>query len=352
MGSSLRRQVIENSMQQDERLAVEGHLRSQRQQTKKSPEAARKTTSRRGQPKAFLMLADSPYLGGAAGGAEADARAARGNGGICKSVDGARLYGYYAKAGIRNLVFWAPIRRELADAIRDHIVLVRILERIRGEVACKDFPAVARAAVGSVLTEEGLDEGSFLRNVSVTFSAYHWVGRELSVHSRHLHLALAAWETLEIARGARLFRGPSITAAYTPQRAAEQWSRLREAFVRLSEVLGGQPRARVEARIASLQAAYRPVFQRKSALYWHQWKKLTQAPAGQPQPSSAGARTSLILRLEAALRAWRREASRRALRARRASAREQKTRAEISRKRRWDGKESLAAFERRVLGQS
>merc|ERR1711974_234079 len=111
----------------------------------------------------------------------AHVREVRGRSGICKSCARGQMYGYYAKVGVENLIFWGQIHRELADAVRDHILLSKMLEQIRCSNDGRDFTSRVRSAVALVLAEECLDASSFLRTVTVRFSAQHWIGRGLSV---------------------------------------------------------------------------------------------------------------------------------------------------------------------------
>merc|ERR1712032_493060 len=119
------------------------------------------------------------------------------------------------------------------------------------------------------LKEESLNEGGFLRAVTVRFSAQHWLGRGLAIHFSGLHKALDAWQRLRAARGEQLFLGGHNTAAvYTPERAEQQWLRLREVFVRLQTEAGRRRGQRlqpsdVEARVRHLEASYRCTFARK-----------------------------------------------------------------------------------------
>merc|ERR1712176_805515 len=93
----------------------------------------------------------------------------RARSGICKSTANGHMYGYYAKVGVQNLVFWGQIHRELADAVRDHILLSKMLEQIRCSRDREGFSSSVRSAVVAVLAEEGVEEASFLRTVTVRF---------------------------------------------------------------------------------------------------------------------------------------------------------------------------------------
>merc|ERR1712187_771816 len=109
----------------------------------------------------------------------------------------------------------------------------RVLEHIGRADARMDFVSKIRAALASVLANEGLREGEFLRSVTVHLSAHHWIGRGLSIHCDELDKALQAWQKLENARGPLLFQGGHATAAYTPERADQVWQCLKKILVEL-----------------------------------------------------------------------------------------------------------------------
>mmetsp|Transcript_98117 Transcript_98117/g.245966 ORF Transcript_98117/g.245966 Transcript_98117/m.245966 type:complete len:504 (-) Transcript_98117:65-1576(-) len=342
MNGTLRRQVIEKVMQQDQRLALEAYMRSEREGLKAA--CAAKPDHN---PGTLSMLANMPCESTSSDEAESEIPRGRGHGGICKSAEGARVYGYYAKVGIRNLIFCTRIHRELKGAVRDHIILSRILEHIRCEGTRGHFPTVVRTAVASVLFEEGLMEGEFLRSVGVTFSAQPWIGRGLYVHCQQLGRALEAWRRLESAKGAPLFKGARVTSAFTPERLEEQWCQVREVFIQLQTKEGQIQRSQVEAFLAALEARYRPVFARKAARWWQQWQRAQVGGAA----DRVNAERALLRRCERAIRTWRQEAAREVRRKQRAEAQEQKMRWAQMRKRCWNGVEPIAEFERRVHGR-
>jgi len=260
------------------------------------------------------------------------------------------VYGYYAKASIRNLVFCTRIQRDLANAIRDHIVLLKILEYAHREnTAGRDFPAAVRSAVASALFEEGLHEGAFLRSVGVSVSAYPWIGRGLYVHCQQLDRGLAAWARMEEAKGVPLFKGNCISSAFTLQRLQEQWRRIREAFVQVQMESGRLARQQVEAFLMAQEASYQPRYTRKVARWMQQWRRAqTIGAAGR----TVATERRLLQRFEWVVQSWRREAVREVRRKQRAQAMARKYGWMLKRKRCWDGKESMADFQRRVRGRA
>jgi len=342
MNGTLRRQMIENAMQQDQRLALEAYMRSEKE--------GQKTwcaTKPRPSPGALNVLANMPCESTSSDEAETEMPRGRGHGGIGKSAEGTRVYGYYAKVGINNVVFCTRIHKELKDAVRDHIILMKIAEHIRREGARGHFPSVVRAAVASVLFEEGLNEGEFLRSVGVTFSAQPWIGRGLYVHCQQLGRALEAWCRLETAKGASLFKGACVTLAFTPQRLEQQWRRVREVFIQLQTEEGKIQRSQVEGFLAALEARYRPIFARKASRWYQQWQRAQAAGA----VDRVNAERALLRRCERAIRTWSQEGAREVRRKQRAEAQKEKFRWAQMKKRRWNGVEPIADFERRVHGR-
>jgi len=343
MGGPLRHKVIEGLMQQDERLALEAYMHSQKN--------GRKVDDAKPSCHDFGKVKRRPDSSGgdtSSGDSEPNEHAEKGCGGIYKSANGDRVYGYFAKAGLRNLVFFTRIQQDLVDAVHDHIILTKTLERIRCENADKAFPLAVQIAVASVMAEEGLQEQRFLRGFSVSFSAHHWIGRGLSVHRNRLDRALEAWQRFEIARGVPLFKGSTVFTTYTPMKAQEQWQRVREAFIQLQTEDGRLPRSQVEEYLAAAEASYRPMFERKVAAFLRrQWRQATHG-GGREKRGDADADSSVLRRVEAVLRAWRRDVAREQRQRKRAEYRKQMDREKLGKKRLWDGKESLADFQRRV----
>jgi len=284
----------------------------------------------------------------------------RGRSGICRSAAKGQLYGFYAKTGMMNLTFWGQIHRELADAIRDHILLSRVLERIRSSASIGDFTANVHDAMQSVLLEEGLDERKFLRTVTVRFSAQHWLGRSLAVHFSKLEDALKAWTSLrEVQSSARLFAGGHGSAAYTFEGAERQWCRLRRLFVELQAGIGRRAGQRIrcedaEAQLAAWEAAYNSTRAKKLARFRLRQERLSAAAAAEAAAVPGGKRgglereATLLKRLQRALQVWDRAAAAEERQQRLAWRRRQQERLTLNRKRRWDGKESLEAFKRRL----
>lgn len=291
MGSMMRRDAIGNSMQQAQRLALEAYIVC----LKKGDRQAECAAKPRGKRRAFDNTVAAICGEDPTGSPEAEAGKQKKHGGIYKSCDGGKVYGYYAKVGLNRLVFCARIHRDLGDAVRDHIVMSKVLEHIGHADARMDFVSKVRAAFASVLANEGIREGEFLRSVIVHLSAHHWIGRGLSIHCDELEVALRAWQKLEDARGPLLFHGGHATAAYTLERAEQVWQRLKKTFVELRTQDSRTQRMETEAQLAAMEASYRSSYVKKVALIRHkQWKNREYA------------QDALLRRFRRAVQAWER----------------------------------------------
>mmetsp|Transcript_81293 Transcript_81293/g.161364 ORF Transcript_81293/g.161364 Transcript_81293/m.161364 type:complete len:368 (-) Transcript_81293:87-1190(-) len=342
MSSALRRRVIQHCMTQYQRLAVETHVRSCGN-GQQSDNAAKSYSCTR------VVKRPLEALGNASSSFSQDAywesRRVRGSGGIYKSGIGDKVYGYYAKAGHKNLIFCTRIQRELQDAVRDHILLAKILEHIRSENEDQDLPQKVKCAITLVLDGEGLAEQAFFRSVTVGISAHHWIGRVLWVHCLQLDRALDAWSRHNNARGCPLFHGNLATAEYTPRRAQEQWSCVREVFVQLQTERGRLLRSQVEAQLNRMEMAYRKTFVRKAAHFQKLQYQQTRTRARTATAKVARDKSEVLLRrFERAILNWSRAVNHDGRRRKRAEAEKLK----LDKKLRWDGKESIADFQRKV----
>lgn len=342
-----RREIICGRLSQKQRLALEAFLMEERKRQRSDSSS---TSGSNPAPAAKRRTAPAPRQ-----------PAGRDTGrGIHKSAANGRLYGYYAQCGINNLMFFTRIQKELADAVKDHIVLARIVEQIRSDqqFSVRGFPGSVKAAVAMVLQEEGLSGFVFLRGVRVSFSANHWIGRNLFVHREQLDAGLVAWNRLHGERCPRLFAGSQPSAAYTPELARERWNRAREAFVELQAEQGRCERDQVEEALSMLEAN-RKADVDHVAMMWRrmQWERQQQQERQQrllPGPEGVTAKCgaeALLQRMDKLLRSWNLVMAKECRCRARAERREFKARWQSYKERRWNGKESLAAFERRVRRQ-
>merc|ERR1711988_521468 len=114
-----RREAILNSMHQPQRLALEAYILSLKNGDTQT-QLGRQPT---------LALCDgsassdsSSECASASSATDAECKAVKKKqGGIYESCDNGKVYGYYAKVTLNNLVFCTRIHRHAADAVRDHI---------------------------------------------------------------------------------------------------------------------------------------------------------------------------------------------------------------------------------------
>ena len=136
--------------------------------------------------------------------------------GICHRRN-AGVTTYVAKVGFDWLSLRGRARRELGQAVDDHVVLVAIKLRVmrgsRGAERCGvaakreedkgDLDLRLRRAIEEVLCEHGMTLSELGLSAEVTVPASHWVGRGLAspLYSwRDLDLAFVAWRKLRQAR--------------------------------------------------------------------------------------------------------------------------------------------------------
>jgi len=258
--------------------------------------------------------------------------------GIHKSAAGGVVYGYFAQAGAHNLQFFARLQRDVTAAAGDHLILMRIVDQLRSAGGgSADLPSRVRLAFATVLKAEGLTESEFLRGVRVSFSAHHWIGRGLFVHCASLSVALEAWGRFHGPERVRLFVGRQPGPAYTPRAAKAEWQRAREAFIVWQVEQGRGDRPQLERALAALEVQNRAKVVQTAAQWCQQQWRRRRAASSPARRSGDCPQLLTKQRLD--------QAQRERLRTER---REDKVRQQRKRALRWDGKESLADFERRA----
>lgn len=326
MGAAARRDVIQTRMGERERLALEAHVRSRGPRGNLVGAAAGRGTSAK--PR-VLAICDEGL------------KRAKGNGGIvsCKSSSGDRVIGYYATVAFNSLGLEAKVRKGLADALRDHITLVKIVEGSRGSDDSRDFPTALRASIGQVLQQEGLAMCDLLHAFTVSISAHHWTGRTLKIRSVDLETALVAWRRFDGIKRTALFAGCSIGSEYTPQRAQVRWKQIRETYIDMQLATGRANHRQAARRLSQLEASHRSTFVRLEAFNRRQHERRAQKSAHRSSPD-----TVLVQRCLSALRSWQRAEQR----VERCRQRQAQAELRLKERCRWDGKESLLDFERRL----
>lgn len=334
----MRREAIGNSMQQVQRLALEAYIVSLKRGNKQ-PEC---TAKPRGKQQAFNKnvpaICDTDSIDSPEN--QVDEKRKR-HGGIYKSSDGGNVYGYYAKIGLNKMIFCTRIHRDLASAVRDHSVMSKVLEQVGCADARMDFVSKVRAAFASVLANEGIQEGEFLRSVTVHLSAQHWIGRGLSIHFDELEKALQAWQELEHARGPQLFQGGHATAAYTPEKAEQVWHRLKKSFVELRTQDGRTQPVQVEAQLAAMEASYHSSYVKKVARLRQKQRTIRE-----------DAQDALLRRFHRTIQAWERAVAIEKRKQHVAATRKRKACGKVDEKRCWNAQESFWQPGRRVWAKA
>merc|ERR1711920_98155 len=130
----------------------------------------------------------------------------------------------------------------------------------------------------------------------------------------------------------------------TPQRAMEQWVRLKEAFLSFQAVRGPGHRAKVATRIARMEVQHRPLLAQKM----NRWAQRQQKGGSQHRRKNAAkVQEAILYRFWTVLGSWRRDA----IAEERQKVRAQVAAAKVNKRQRWDGKESLDDYnKRRKLG--
>jgi len=261
---------------------------------------------------------------------------------------GEKVCGHHATTGHKNLMFCNRIQRELEGAVCDQILLGKILEHIRSENADKDLPQKVRRAVTLVLKTESLAEQYFFRSITVGISAHHWIARVLWAQCLELDRALDAWSLHDNARGGPLFCGNQVTGEYTPRPSQEQWSRVREVFIRLQAEGGRLLRSQVEARLKHMETDYRKTYERKATHFQKlQYQQMRTRAKNTTAKVNSDKSEVLLRRLERAIRNWSRAVNDKGRRKKRAEEKNLK----FKKKLRWDGKESTADFQRKLQAE-
>merc|ERR1712232_297934 len=147
--------------------------------------------------------------------------------------------------------------------------------------------------------------------------------------------------------------GGHTTRAYTPERAEQQWRRLREVFIDLQTEDGRRKsqrmrRSDVESRLSSLEVAYRSTFVKKVA----HCRQRHERRAFVLNAEKIDPHIALLRRFHRVLRVWERKTASAEQQRKRVEAQRWKEQAKLTQKRRWDGKESFEDFKRRVLVQT
>jgi len=326
MNPSARREAIGTKLNENQRLALETYMLKQKKSQQGSMAKARKVPA----------LCDTTPAK-----VKNDGSVQKKMGGIFKSACAGTVYTYYAKATLRNLTFVARTQRNLDDAIQDHILLTRLLERIQVNSPEKDFPAAVGTAVEEVLEKEGISQQEFLRHCTVTFAAHQWIGRHLSVHCAQLQGALKVWKLLHESKDTQPFVAGPQCITDIAKRAEERFGQMREIFTSLQIAHGKLHQSQLGNLLQELEACHRPALKKMTARWMRQHERMQQKAGA---ASRIDPQVVLMKQFEHVHRKWDRAIAQEEQRVR-------NEKANIAAKRRWDGKESLIDFKRRVQRQ-
>jgi len=250
MSVDCRRKVIVRKLTDRQRVALETHLRKVQASTK-SPitvEGDGECNSE-DQRKPTHPYNKHPMLQG---------EAPQSFGTICRTQSAGKVYGYYARVCFHGFGLVGKVRRELSTAVGDHIFLQRVMEIVRRhdpeQSSLSAFMHAALKEAGVVLG----DLYAVVASVQVFISCHHYIGgTNLKLQLPRLNEGIAAWDQLQVARGETLFKGQGITLAYTQQAAAEQWQRLKSAYLRIACETGAC-KERLQARLRRLEDEHLP----------------------------------------------------------------------------------------------
>merc|ERR1711879_31650 len=150
-----------------------------------------------------------------------------------------------------------------------------VAEGIRyGSNSCP-FSSCVRRALSDARREFGLLEDA-ISGVELFFSYSHFIGRHaFCLKFDSLDEGTSAWEQLQAAKGQELFKGASVTAAYTPRAAKEQWQRVKSTFLQLAAANRCYARSqavsleeRLSKRLQQLEDLYRPKRLERECVLW------------------------------------------------------------------------------------
>eukprot|EP00746_Dinoflagellata_sp_MGD_P162244 gnl/MRDRNA2_/MRDRNA2_89707_c0_seq1.p1 gnl/MRDRNA2_/MRDRNA2_89707_c0~~gnl/MRDRNA2_/MRDRNA2_89707_c0_seq1.p1 ORF type:complete len:393 (-),score=78.45 gnl/MRDRNA2_/MRDRNA2_89707_c0_seq1:54-1232(-) len=334
MRPELRRRIISTQLKEKQRLALEAYMISKKNAPKCS---CRKDGISTVECRCTATGAKLPAIRDIAPVCVKNRGGHKKARGIFKSACGGKTYSYYAKAGFRNVFFVTRMQHDFSKVVQDHVILTRMIERIRSECVKKDFPAAVSTAVAVVLSKAGLSPQEFLRYYSVHFPATTWIGRPLFVQSHKLEDAMEVWKLFQGTKNLQVCTAGHESAAEIEKNAEERWKKMRDMFAALHAAKGKLHRSQLGGAIQEFEVRRRCVVQRIAAL----WRRQKQKQQRKAKAAFQNTEAALMARFAQLRCRWERAMAMEEQRKRKEEAQE-------SRKRRWDGKESLVEFERRV----
>jgi len=195
----------------------------------------------------------------------------------CKSGTGiyraSRTGGYYAKVFVYSLGLQGCARKELADAVNDHIGLIKVIDQLKRGY----FEVDVSERMEPSRLDADLPPG-LVASVQVFFYNRHFIGhRHLQLNFKSLTQGLAAWDVMQKAKGPTLFTGNGVTNAYTPEAAMKQWQRVKEAYLHYASGRRSS-RAHIEEQLLTWEREQLPIrIQRECKLWQRQQEQTVKA---------------------------------------------------------------------------
>jgi len=145
-----------------------------------------------------------------------------------------RIGGYYAKVFVCSLGLQGHARLELEDVVNDHVALTKVADQLKRQYF---LPDDTNRRCPEQLQDE-LPPG-LVASVQVFFYNRHFIGHHhLQLNFKSLPEGLEAWDAMQTAKGPTLFIGNGVTDAYSPEAAMQQWLRVKEAYLRYASAMG------------------------------------------------------------------------------------------------------------------
>lgn len=186
-----------------------------------------------------------------------------------------RTGGYYAKVFLYSLGLQAHARKELADAVNDHIALMKVVEFLRYAY----FESNITDRSEPVKMEADLPPG-LVASFQVYFYNRHFIGNHhLQLNFKTLTEGLDAWEEMQKAKGTPLFRGNGVTEAYSPEAAMKQWHRVKDAYLQFASGRR-HSRAELEEQLLQWEKQNMPARMQRDCTIWRrQQSRIGKLPA-------------------------------------------------------------------------
>jgi len=287
MTLACRRQVISERLTEAQRLALEAHLNAKKASSQRAPVGKLRLRNCGKRAAAKAELATSPNEEESPTSLRADCKHV----GINKQGNSGKVYGYYARVCVHGFGLLGNVHKELIDAVGDHIFLQRVAEGIRCGAKSCPFSACVQRALSDAREEIGWVE-DIIAGVEVYLSYHHFIGgHSFKLKFASLTEGTTAWEQLHAAKGQDLFRGASVTEAYTPRAAKEQWHRLKSTFLELAASINDgrnqtvRREEKIRTRLQHLEDSYSQSRYKRESILWKQ-SKLSLNRAGSGTPSS------------------------------------------------------------------